>query len=94
MTDPGTLFAARKVAGAIPDWVGKLLKAWFLWFWRLGRAGKITVTAAEIVVLYLVVQELPLLSQDHQRATVVQAGSLFLCFLLVFGLLFGGSGRR
>ena len=45
----------RRVLGAIPRWMSKFLVAWFKWFWRLTNTGKVIVTGAEIVALWLAV---------------------------------------
>ena len=71
---------------------GKLVLAWLRWFWGLSVVGKFTVTALEIVVLYLVAIRLPL-APITQRS-LIDLGSIGLVFLCVFAVLFGSVRAR
>ena len=71
--------------------MSRMLIAWLKWFWRLSRTAKILMTAVEIVGLWLYGRA----SADEcfLPETILDACSLALCFLLIGGLLFGGSSR-
>jgi hypothetical protein len=64
-------------------------RTWLRWFWRLTAGGKVAATAAEIVVLYLVSQTLPVSPASRQEIT--STGSVLLALLLVVGLALGST---
>jgi hypothetical protein len=93
MTDPVTASAlASRALRKVPEWAGKIAKAWLGWFWHLSALAKIVATAAEIVALYLICSQLPLAAAS--RMGIVQVGSIGLCFFLIAGVLFGRPRRQ
>ena len=93
MTDPVTGWViVSRVFRKIPDWAGKICKAWLSWFWHLQAVGKVVVTLLEIVVVFLVCSNLPISAAS--RTTIVQTISVGLFFLMLAGILFGRPHSR
>ena len=83
---PGGWALASRALRAIPDWIRKLIQAWLVWFWRLGRTAKIVATGVEIVCLWLALPHIPLIA--GWRTAVLEFGALGLAFLCIAGILF------
>lgn len=81
--------SAATILHHLGETVVRLTLSWLRWFWRLSVAAKIAVTATEIVALYLLAHRLPMSAETQHE--LIDAGSLGLAFLLVFGVLFSST---
>jgi hypothetical protein len=88
---PASWGVAARALRAVPDWIRKLIKAWLVWFWRLGTVAKIVATGVEIVCLWLALPHIPL--AQNWRPAAFQFGSIGLAFLCIAGILFSNPGR-